>query len=151
MDYTGSRGWLRVEGESVVGSSTRWEELLLLFCGVIHIAQWYPTTQFYFLVSGYWFTWIGALSSTMNHSIVLCLHVEKHQLSVCSSHRRTWSSLSDSESLSQQLRAKRWDPSWEIEAYNGDDVGSGLLDSLPVDGFISGAWVDCVGECEVSS
>ena len=91
MDYTGSRGWLRVEGESVVGSSTRWEELLLLFCGVIHIAQWYPTTQFYFLVSGYWFTWIGALSSKWtiplcfvstwrNTSCLYAVHTGEHDL-----------------------------------------------------------------------
>ena len=37
---------------------------------------------------------------------------------------------------------------YSLEVFNGDDVGSELLDSLPVDGLIKGARVDSVGECE---
>ena len=40
---------------------------------------------------------------------------------------------------------------YSLEAFSGDDVGSGSLESLPVNGFITGARVDCVAGCVVTT
>ena len=92
---------VRVEGESVVGSPPRWDELLLMFCGMsstLHNDVLQHSFTFRFLFTG---------SHELAHPrlkwtapLLRLLHVEKHQLSESSSHRRTWSSFSDSELLS---------------------------------------------------